>query len=222
MTPERSLVKIVRVANEGFNTKPYRSSVYYHTGTFWDVLITDLNQKNITVDEYSHVEKSGDLLGCFCFFHKYDLWQLSDRGNLFIRKGHRVNIGYLPKDENVFVRNITADLKRLYVNRKRRVVTNPENNEPHEFIFDISLNSGKFDWVKMPLWLAIERTEVHLKFNMYEDELISEVYLTKDQVDKLVKKRKIEHIQDHLIAKIASSSLDSWLNPKLKRKNMSF
>lgn len=179
-------IKIIRVSNEGFDIKPYDKG---STDVFLDVVVTDLNQTIIpNKDQVSKYEKT-NIEGCFCFLEGFDQAQLSKNGNLFFRENNVWNIGYLPKDELVFVRNtknnqIVDKFAKEFYTGGINAFTGEPNKE--------KLNRKPYEFIKMPLYLATERLKEHIesKSDGKADEEISELYLTKEQIKKKLKIKK--------------------------------
>jgi hypothetical protein len=173
-----SKIKIIRVANEGFNTKPYNQGP---TSVFLDVLITDLDAKIRATHEQASHNKNNKMDGCFCFLEKFDKSQLEDSGSLFYRKGHKWNIGFLPIDEIVFVRNTKNNkIPDRFVTHIETEKMDSYTNQP---IFE-TLGGKPYEFIKMPLSLALKRLEEHMKLQNNEkaDEEIAELYLTEKQI----------------------------------------
>lgn len=118
------LVRIIRFANEGFNI----SKQFEYPG-FYDIEVSDYtNNQKIIRDEPSITNQE---YGCYCHFYKFNMTDLGDSGSLSMRKGHAMNIGYLPFDYPVFVRNMRPDKSRIV--RSYVKLKNPEDKSIHKF-----------------------------------------------------------------------------------------
>ncbi|WP_238656173.1 hypothetical protein [Paenibacillus piscarius] len=180
------LVQVVRYANEGFNIKPYRSKVYHHTGDFFNYLVERVNLHQ-TVNLY---KRDTDRMmisnpeGCFAFLYNYDVSQISKTGNLFIRLNARKNVAYLRLDEVVYVRNIHANMKNRFIGDIIHEIPEPSTGIMHEFP-----NSSMYDelnWVQMPVSVFLDRSKEHFEMFGRMHERISEVYLTCEQINRLI------------------------------------
>ncbi|WP_150274403.1 hypothetical protein [Paenibacillus tepidiphilus] len=180
------IVQVVRYANEGFNIKPYRSKAYYHTGDFFNYSV-ERNNLHQTVNLY---KRDTDRMmvpnpeGCFAFLYNYDISQINKTGNLFIRSNARKNVGYLRLDEVVYVRNIHANMKQRFIGEIIHEIPDPYTGIMYEF--PKSSMYDELNWVQMPVSLFLERSKEH--FNMFGRmyERISEVYLTAEQVGRII------------------------------------
>jgi hypothetical protein len=90
----------------------------------------------------------------------------------------------LPETEIVYVRNVFDGLKNKIVFEIQIETTNPDTNQV-EIFHDLISGKPYYEWVKMPLSLALKRLEKHAKKYTTLDELITEVYLTEVQINKL-------------------------------------
>lgn len=186
-----SIIRVVRYSNEGFDIKPYRSKVYYHTGDFYNYLI-GADALNKTVSLY---KRDTDQIsvpnpeGCFAFLHRYDESQVSENGNLSIRSNARKNIGYIRLDEVVYARNIHADMKRHFIGELIEETPEPTTGILYEFpkssVYD------RYNWVQMPVSVFLERSKQHFELFGRIHEIISEVFLTSDQIQRLVHYKKV-------------------------------
>ncbi|MDQ4682713.1 hypothetical protein [Stenotrophomonas maltophilia group sp. RNC7] len=180
-------IKVIRMSNHGFDIKPYHQNT---TLDFLNVTITDLNQSITISSEQAKYNKNNKIVGCFCFLDKFDESQLDTGGNLSFRIENKRNIGYLPADEIVFVRNtLNNKIADRFVYGFETDTIHPITQKP------ITERFGGFtyEFVKMPLWLAIQRLNEHIKNKngMAPDEVISEFYLTEEQVkNKLILKEE--------------------------------
>lgn len=186
----KKIVKVVRYSNMGFDNKPYRSKVYYHTGVFYNYLIESYSLHQ-TVSLY---KRDTDTMlnqnpeGCFVFMHHYDESQVSENGSLSIKSGARKNIGYLHVDEVVYARNIHADMKRHFIGEIIHETPEPSSGILYEFpkssIYD------RYNWIQMPVSVFLERSREHFELYGRVHEIISEVYLTSDQTLRLIPRHK--------------------------------
>jgi hypothetical protein len=182
-------IRIVRLANEGFNIKPYKTygfffGEYAHVGHFFNVIINNLDNFILGLDEQYVIEpddKNVLMKGCHCFFYKFDLNQAEKDGNLPFRTDHRENIGYLSDNELVWVSNVSSTLKP-YVYETTHDLKNPYTGEVKTFWKKFGRD---IDWVKMPLSLAVKRTQEHLMKSDRVEELVSQIYLTEDQIKRM-------------------------------------
>lgn len=186
----KKIVKVVRYSNEGFDIKPYRSKVYYHTGEFYNYLI----QSSALHQTVSLYRRDTDTMlnqnpeGCFAFLHRYDESQVSENGSLSIKSNARKNVGYLGLDEVVYARNIHADMKRHFIGEIIHETPEPDTGIMYEFpkssIYD------RYNWVQMPVSVFLERSNEHFEIYGKVSEIISEVYLTSDQIERLIPRHK--------------------------------
>jgi len=184
-------VKLIRFADEGFLTKPYNTNFEYgvrryycHSLPFIDFEITNLEDTDRIVDIEKVIKpKINDeqWSGCFAFLNAFDE-QLFETAMRF-RKGDKQTIAYLLNnpDEVVWVRNTTHKGQlSSYISRTSEYF--PEHDQSIEdYLSDI----GHLYWVKMKLSLALKRIELGQRHLNWTPEWLSEVYLTKDQVNRL-------------------------------------
>ncbi|OIJ09423.1 hypothetical protein BKP35_16340 [Anaerobacillus arseniciselenatis] len=193
------LVRITRLAKDGFTINPYfsfKENAYTHSGKFIDVTIKHLDTfiEKVTKSKVIIPDDTVNLFeGCHCFCYKFDLDQAKQSGNLYFREWDKANIAYLPSDEVVWVNNIRCTKHsplgtHRYVNHITAKYINPDNGEQVEMFKELTAD---IDWVKMPLSLAVKRTDKHLIDNKKVDEQISQIYLTKEQINKLISNKFI-------------------------------
>ncbi|GEN35831.1 hypothetical protein [Aneurinibacillus danicus] len=179
----QTLVKIIRIANEGFLCRPYKTiGVYSHHGDFTDIVITNLAQEVRATKANMNAYQSDEMRGCFCFLDGFDEKQINQDGELCYRVGHKRNIGYLPADELVFVRNVRPDGKQKIIEEYWVEHKIPDKEEPwlYPSFADI------YAWIQMPLSLAVERLQEHTRINGTTKEIVSEIYLREEQVNRMV------------------------------------
>ncbi|MBP1309148.1 hypothetical protein JOD82_002168 [Paenibacillus sp. 1182] len=185
-------VRVVRIANEGFNIKPFKDmDIFNHSGGFIRIKINTLDEHYETIDEKQIIEADHQnflMKGCHCFMYKFNANQAKKGGNLPFRVHHKANIAYLPENEWVWVSNCTPTFTR-YVGEITHVVEDPLTSKPYTFT---KRYSNKLDWVKMRAYIAIQRTDEHLKTNDTVQEAISEFYLTKNQMNQVVFLNKMQ------------------------------
>ncbi|ADO59895.1 hypothetical protein [Paenibacillus polymyxa] len=185
-------VRVARIANEGFNIKPFKDvNIFLHTGGFIQKKINTLDDYYESVAEEQVVEADPQnvlIEGCHCFIYKFNANQAKKGGNLPFRVHHKVNIAYLPENEWIWVSNCTPTFTR-YVGEITHVVEDPLTSKPYTFT---KRYSNKLDWVKMRAYLAIQRTDEHLKTSNTVQEAISEFYITKNQMDQVVFLNKMQ------------------------------
>ncbi|MCM3358079.1 hypothetical protein [Psychrobacillus sp. MER TA 171] len=181
-------VRITRIANEGFNIKPYKKEgVYKHTERFIDTTIDELNDqvKNLDKSKYIIPELEENLMeGCFCFLYHFDIRQAEHNGNLSHRMFDKLNVAYLHENENVWVKNVNITGEKD--NRLIKITKESKNPFTGE-IPTIEDNVRKVsDWVKMPLFLAVQRTNKNKQIRKLKNqrilEDISQMYLMDSQV----------------------------------------
>jgi hypothetical protein len=184
-------VRVVRYSDAGFDVKPYRSKIYYHSGNFYNYRI-DSDSLTNTVSLYEREAKSllvPNPVGCFAFLGMYDETQISKNGNLHIQYGARKNIGYLRLDDIVYARNIQANMKSHFIGEIIREIPHPKTGILHEFpessIYD------RLNWIQMPVSVFLERSMTHYKLFGQIHEIISEVFLTEDQVMNMIPSRGV-------------------------------
>lgn len=180
-TSKGTYVKVVRIANEGFNVSPY-GETYHQPGEFLDITISSLDDFILELDHSKVISlKENRMNGCFCFAYIFDHTQAYDNGNLRHRKNQKFNVGYLEVSEIVYVRNVNSNVKMGFVHE----ITSPlQDYKTFNLINDRFARNT--DWVRMPLSLVIERTKEHLQIYTHVWEEISEVYVTEDQFDRMV------------------------------------
>lgn len=134
---KKRYIRVVRIANEGFNLKPYvtidlDSYSYPHPGNFLDIKIQNLNQYTINIDQKDVIiprVRENLMRGCHCFIYKFDLTQAQSEGNLSFRSDDKLNIGYLPEDEVVWVRNVDSKINTF--------IKTIEFTSPETYLVDI-------------------------------------------------------------------------------------
>ncbi|MFS0783500.1 hypothetical protein [Bacillus sp. 1P06AnD] len=182
---KKSYVRVVRLADEGFNIKPYKSfngngilkeEDFAHNGFFYNVQIEGEYGEQINdlpLEQLIIPDTNENLMeGCFCYLYEFDLSESKKRSSVLgFRHNHKVNIGYLPIEEVVWVSNIRANLKGKYVAGM------------HDSILERS--PCNYDWVKMTVINMIERSKSYLWSHSKVEESISQIYLTEEQKMKL-------------------------------------
>ena len=104
----------------------------------------------------------------------FDIKSVEDRGILGHRKGHTINVGYLPGDYLVYVRALNADDQpAIHINRHTQSLA-----DQLIFEFDKTQSLDKFNWLKMKLSL-VQRNQEHLMKNKREvaEERFTEMLL---------------------------------------------
>ncbi|MGM1023230.1 MAG: hypothetical protein ACQEXV_22590 [Bacillota bacterium] len=173
--------RITRHANEGFEPKEHMTSFRFYNG-----LITDYNKPiEISVNDPLLTLKFSTVTGCFCHFYKYTGDAFKERGIMGFRRNDRINIGYLPSDFPVFVRNRNPESKSVV--GYYEMVQNPEDGSWHKF--SRSMSTDVYDWVKMELYLAVQRSEEYLSHNQVIPEGMSEMFLPSEDVHFLANVR---------------------------------
>lgn len=169
------MVRIIRYANEGFDQKKYWSAFHTYKGE-----INDYNNKiEVSLDDPLLSPKIHEMSGCYCHFYKYNELSIkSEKGILAARRKDKINIGYLPENYPVFVRNVDPSDSNIISFYKR--LQNPEDDTYHNF--EKRSSSDKFNWVKMKLSLAINRTESFQQLHNHIPEHISEIYITSEDL----------------------------------------
>lgn len=185
------IVQVVRYSNEGFDIKPYRSAAYYHTGDFFNYLV-GIEELHQTVSLYKRDTDRMMVLnpeGCFAFLNQYDERQVSEDGSLSIRSNARKNMAYIRLDEVVYARNVQADMKRHLIGEIIRETPEPETGVLYQF--PKSSYHDRWNWVQMPVSVFLERSKEHFMMFGSIHEIISEVFLTSEQIQRLVPTHKV-------------------------------
>jgi hypothetical protein len=133
--------------------------------------------------------------GCFCFLNEFD-YKLTHLGNaLDMRHGEKLNMLYLSKESNIWVRNCShlGKDKPFYNSFIYPIV-----HENKEYWFE-SANHYRFQhlkWVRMNVSLAIRRTELWKKENPNTPlpEWLTEFYLLEDQLLDTFEPSKIRQL----------------------------
>jgi hypothetical protein len=132
--------------------------------------LANLSHKVSISRQFANKFKNNKMEGCFCFLECFDYNQLNNGGNLPFRKNQTMHRAYLPDNEIVFVRNT-------------------KNNKINDrFVFSIegrTLSGFTYEFVKMPLSLAVQRLEQHISSKNTPDEEISEIYITNERISRL-------------------------------------
>lgn len=186
-TRRGNYIRITRIANEGFNVKAYKTEfVYAHTERFIDVTVDEINAPVKSIDRSHYIIPGFDenlMIGCFCFFYLFNISQAEAKGNLPFRSSDKLNVAYLHESEIVWVKNVKESGK---INERLIKITkeseNPYTGEKSVFEDDWRRIS---DWVRMPLSLALQRTNKHKQTQKHIDENISQIYLVDKQINRL-------------------------------------
>ncbi|MGY3386838.1 hypothetical protein ACVWZB_004792 [Paenibacillus polymyxa] len=176
--------RITRHANEGFEPKEHKTSFRFYNG-----LITDYDKPvEISVNDPLLTPKFSTVNACFCHFYKYTREDYKDGEIMGLRRYDRINIGYLPSDYPVFVRNRNAKGKSIL--QYYEMLQNPLDGSWHKF--SQSMSYDIFDWVKMELSLAVKRSKeypLRNPFNPLIPEDMSEMLLFSDDLHFLTNVR---------------------------------
>jgi hypothetical protein len=177
-------IRIVRYANEGFSPMTYSTGEYFYKGE-----IFDYNVKNKINLEDPLLIKPSEWSGNYCYFHMFDIKSVEDRGILGHRKGHTINVGYLPGDYLVYVRALNADDQpAIHINRHTQSLA-----DQLIFEFDKTQSLDKFNWLKMKLSLAVQRNQEHLMKNKREvaEERFTEMLLFPEDIEHITQVRQV-------------------------------
>jgi hypothetical protein len=181
-TVKGDYVRIVRFADEGFNIERY-GSTYYQVGKFINVIL-GFEERLFSVEKDIQENTFQKPKGCFAHFYKFDL-ETAKNGILFFRKNDKVNVAYLPIEQKIFVRNVTDSLKSKYIIRQTFKI-----EDTKAVLKEFWDETNDHDWVIMSLREAIKRTDSHINNFVREasstQEIITETYLTEEQINKLV------------------------------------
>lgn len=177
-------IRIVRFADEGFDLKEKREGT-----SFYDLEVDNYWNDYSIIREKDNINKG--IYGCYSHFYKLNMINLKDRGILGFRKGHRINVGYLPIDYSVYARNMRPD-----GNKTRIVKVFRENENPFDKSVYLTQDDSYWDayaWVKMKLSLLERRTEEYLQLNNTKiiPEHISEIFLTAKDIESLKNRKRI-------------------------------
>lgn len=161
----KEYVQVIRYDNIGFEL---HNHIHKIGERFYDIFVTKLDH-SVKVSHQQYEESSNvNVQGCFAFCYKYNINEINN-GNLIHRKGHKRNYMYLPMDEFVYGRNMNWDLNARLINKT-------EEN------FDSSLMKHHFVLIKCDAF--IQRTLKSYDRFKCVDEKISEIFLTKYQIEK--------------------------------------
>lgn len=177
-------VKIIRFDNLGFHCKPYNSPYFAHVFEFIDYEVKDLfltNQKLPTTKLIKPKFNDTKWSGCFCFLQEYDESLLAPSGALAMRRGHKINIAYISKEEVIWVRNISHK-GEPYIKQFFRTV----EHEGKTYWFPEVTTLVSYRWVKMRVDLALERIRLWKMNNKNLPEEITEFYLMEEQIPRLI------------------------------------
>lgn len=177
-------IRIIRHANEGFDTKTHDFPFHFYSG-----VITDYNQRiELDLNNGLLSPKIHKLSGCYCHFYKYDRASVTERGILGTRYKDKINVAYLPADYPVFVRNMNP--QRESILSYYSMVQNPNDLSWHRF--DKSGTTDIYDWVRMPLSVAVARNEEYLSLENITSpsEAMSEIFLVEEDIKQLVNKKR--------------------------------
>lgn len=176
------LVRITRFANEGFVVRktisPFR--VYQREiQDFSNDLFVPREDPYLTPELHT-------LEGCYCFFSEFS--NESVKRILASRYNNAINIGFLPEDYPVLVRNAKPDGSRIL--HVYKDLQDPVTKKVHRFEDDASTDS--FVWIRMKLSNAIQRNNEYkrLKNMRYIEEKYSEMFLTAEDFNHLKYKQK--------------------------------
>lgn len=183
--------KFIRFDNKGFYSKPYNSDWNYdrmnhhcHVLPFINFEVTNLEDKDLLVRKEDIIDPSindEEWSGCFAFLNTFDEFLFENA--MSFRKNHKKNIAYLigDLDEIVWVRNSTHEGRLKPYVAKYSEYWEEHNQTTESYI----TGHGELYWVKMKLGLALNRIELGQQDLGWTPEWLSEVFLTKEQVNRL-------------------------------------
>jgi len=188
---EKVYTKFMRFDDKGFYSKPYNSDWEYdrlnhhcHVLPFINYEVKSLDERDIVVEECDLISpeiNDEQWSGCFAFLNTFD--ERLFENAMHFRRNHKKNIAYLLSDldEIVWVRNSTHEGRLSTYVSKYSQYWEEHNQTTESYI----TGHGELYWVKMKLGLALKRIELGLHDLGWSPEWLTEVFLTKDQVNKL-------------------------------------
>lgn len=184
MIKNKHYVYIYRYDNNGFQCKPYTSKVFHHVFKFIDSEVKDLNLINQRIENKKIYKPALDddyWSGCFCFLNEYDFELILPGKALSSWSNKKLNMARLPKKSLIWVRNMNHKGKEFNFYDEFYVQV-----KDHWYIEQEQL--ACFMWVKMPVELALKRTELWKAENKSQPlpEWLTEFYLMKEQKDSLI------------------------------------
>ena len=148
-------------------------------------------QLEIRLDHRLLFPRDLDWSGCYAHFYKFNCNDIKKNGILGMRSKDKINVAYLPSDYPIWVRNMDANKQDIISFYK--MIQNPEDHTWHKFPQPQTL--GNYNWIKMPLSIAVQRTDEYLSVNDYDApcEAMSEAFLTAEDIKQLLGIKRYWH-----------------------------